>query len=196
MSERTLKLVHGAPAGDRPQVIPNGVLGMLIFVGTEVMFFAGMISAFVIVRASAVQWPPPGQPRLPLEETAINTLALLASGALVFAAHRAFSYDRRRARRLLLAAIGLGGFFVAFQGVEWVAMIGQGLTLTSSTHGSFFYLIVGVHALHAVVAIGVLVWAWRQMVARKLARHTFVAVQIFWYFVVAVWPVLYLRVYL
>src|SRR4029450_3339315 len=70
----------------RPRpVIPSAVLGMLIFVGTEVMLFAGMISAFLILRATAAgAWPPPGQPRLPLEETAINTLALLASGFMLW----------------------------------------------------------------------------------------------------------------
>ena len=48
----------------------------------------------------------------------------------------------------------LGAFFVLFQGVEWVALLREGLTLTSSTHGAFFYLIIGTHALHAVVALG------------------------------------------
>ena len=64
-------------------------------------------------------------------------------------------------RRLALYFIGvtsatgtlvmlLGAFFVVFQGAEWLALIGQGLTLTSSALGSFFYLIVGSHGLHAV----------------------------------------------
>src|SRR4030095_13151862 len=136
----------------RPRpVIPSAVLGMLIFVGTEVMLFAGMISAFLILRATAAgAWPPPGQPRLPLEETAINTLALLASGFLLWRARRPVSRSPARARRPLTIAMALGAFFVLFQGYEWVMMIRQGLTLTSSNHGSFFYLIVGVHGAHCV----------------------------------------------
>src|SRR5262249_35210924 len=62
----------------RPRpALPSAVLGMLIFVSTEVMLFAGLVSAFLILRATAAgSWPPPGQPRLPLEETALNTAAL------------------------------------------------------------------------------------------------------------------------
>jgi heme/copper-type cytochrome/quinol oxidase subunit 3 len=181
----------------RRQLVPSGVLGMLIFVMTEVMVFAGFISAFAIVKASAPGgWPPPGQPRLPIEATAFNTAALLASGVVLFVAQRRFASDPLRAQRWLLAALGLGGFFVLFQGFEWVRLIGQGLTLTSSNHGSFFYLIVGAHALHAVIAIGALFWVWTRMARSRLVRTQFQAVQVFWYFVVGIWPVLYLQVYL
>ena len=67
-------------------MIPSGVLGMFMFVAIEMMMFAGLISAFVIVKGAAVGgvWPPPGQPRLPVEDTAFNTAALLLSGATLF----------------------------------------------------------------------------------------------------------------
>ena len=54
-----------ASESTRSPVVPNGVLGMLLFVATETMLFGGMISAFTIIRTSALIWPPPGQPRLP-----------------------------------------------------------------------------------------------------------------------------------
>ena len=135
-------------------MVPHGLFGMLVFVVAEIMFFAGLISAFVVIKAGSVVWPPPNQPRLPVEETALNTLALLASGFFLILAHRAFHRgDRESTRRPLWLALALGAFFVLFQGAEWVAMLGQGLTLTSSSLGSFFYMIVGVHALHAVAAL-------------------------------------------
>jgi cytochrome c oxidase subunit 3 len=68
--------------------------------------------------------------------------------------------------------------------------------MTSSNHGAFFYLIVGVHALHAVAAIIALAVMYFKFVRGSLQRSTFLATQIFWYFVVGVWPVLYFRVYL
>lgn len=179
-----------------PKVISNGVLGMTLFILTEIMFFSGMISAFSIVRASAPIWPPPDQPRLPLEETAFNTLALFASGAMVYLAQRRFAVDRPSARQPLVAAIALGTFFVLFQGWEWVRMLAQGLTLTSSTLGSFFYLIVGTHALHAIVALGMLVRIWRQHVAGWLQPSQLATAAVFWYFVVGAWPIVYWRVYL
>jgi cytochrome c oxidase subunit 3 len=169
---------------------------MLLFVAAEVMFFAGLISAFTIVRSEAILWPPPDQPRLPIERTALNTLALLLSGVALAFAHRAFRRDRRSARTPLLIAIGLGAFFVIAQGAEWAALLRQGLTVTSSALGSFFYLIVGLHALHAVVAIGLLANAYRRLRNGWLAYSQLVTVEVFWYFVVGLWPVLYGVVYL
>ena len=178
-------------------LVSNAVLGTLIFIFTEAMLFAGLISAHTITRASsAVGWPPPGQPRLPVESTALNTAALLLSGAAVLLAQRRFRRDRASAFAPLAAGIGLGAFFVAFQGVEWVRLIAEGLTLTSSTHGAFFYLIVGVHALHAVAALAALVSCGVRLRRSVLPPSTLSASALFWYFVVAVWPVVYLRVYL
>ncbi len=180
----------------REPIIPSGVMGMLIFIFTETMLFAGMISAFTIVKSSALVWPPPDQPRLPIEETAFNTAALLASGVALYFARRAFQRNREEAKRPLLLAMGLGAFFVVFQGVEWVRLVGEGLTLTSSSMASFFYLIVGVHALHAVVALGLLVQTWNRLQRGWLASSQLATAEVFWYWVVGMWPILYLVVYL
>jgi cytochrome c oxidase subunit 3 len=181
----------------RVPVVSNAVLGTLMFVIIEAMLFAGLISAFLIVKTSALgAWPPPGQPRLPVGETAFNTVALLMSGALLFVANRMFRADPARAKLPLLGAILLGAFFVTFQGIEWAALLREGLTLTSSTHGSFFYLIVGMHALHAVAALVVLSCVWLLLHRARLNRNLFHGAQIFWYFVVGLWPILYAQVYL
>jgi cytochrome c oxidase subunit 3 len=180
----------------RQPIIANSVMAMLLFVMMEAMLFAGLISAFAIVRASAILWPPPGQPRLPIEETAINTAALLLSGALLVLSRRRFGRDPRRAQTPLLISILLGAFFVTFQGAEWVALIGQGLTLSSSALGSFFYLIIGMHALHATVALGLLVFTWLRLRRGWLASSQLATAEVFWYFVVGLWPILYLVVYL
>ena len=179
-----------------PRVISNGVLGMSLFILTEIMFFAGMISSFSIVRASAAIWPPPDQPRLPLEETALNTLALLLSGVFLFLAQRRFDKDRQSARTPLIISIALGTFFVVFQGWEWASMLAQGLTITSSILGSFFYLIVGVHALHVIAAILLLVQSWRRLESGWLQPSQLATAAVLWYFVVGAWPVVFWRVYL
>lgn len=179
----------------RTPLIGNGAMAMLIFTFTELMVFSALISAFTIIRAAALAWPPPGQPRLPLEETAINTAALLASGVVMTYAHSRFRRNPRSARAPLLVAIALGGFFVVFQGAEWVALLSQGLTLTSSILGSFFYLIIGLHGLHAIAALGVLIYAWYGLQRGWLGGSRLYVGEIFWYFVVLVWPLVYLRVY-
>ena len=192
------------PVEQRPQpvrrkpIIASGVLGMVVFIFTEVMFFAGLISAHTIVRANNAggMWPPYGQPRLPVEETAVNTAALLVSGIILFLSWLAYRREPASARIPLLLSIVLGAFFVYAQGVEWVALLREGLTLQSSSYGGFFYLIVGAHALHAVGALVALGWAWHRLTQVRLASSQFATVAAFWYFVVLVWPVLYMQVYL
>lgn len=181
----------------RPGVVPHGLFGMLVFVLTEIMLFAGLISAFFIGRAASPDWPPAGQPRLPIEATAFNTLVLLGSGALLILAHRYFHQgDRASMRRPFMLSLGLGVFFVLFQGVEWVRLIGQGLTLTSSNLGSFFYLVVGMHAFHATCALLLLGYANLRLHRGYLTASLFGAAEVLWLFVVAVWPILYWVVYL
>jgi len=194
MAENALSL--DASPQPRKAVLEDGMLGMLIFVFVEAMMFAGLVSAFTIAKAGGGGiWPPPGQPRLPLEETALNTGALLVSGVLVLAAARSYEKGTAKASPLLLAAIGLGAFFVFFQGIEWVALIREGLTLTSSQHGSFFYLIVGMHGAHAVGAIAFLAVAWFRLLRGSLGSSAFSAARVLWYFVVGVWPFLYWTLY-
>jgi cytochrome c oxidase subunit 3 len=198
--EATGKILHIArkmPAARRQQVAPNSVIGMLIFVIAETMFFGGLISAQTIVRTTSLSgWPPPGQPRLPVAETLINTLALLVSGFVLWRAHKSYRKSVAAAKWPFLIAMLLGAFFVVFQGVEWVALLEEGLTLTSSTHGGFFYLIIGAHGLHAIAGLSVLLWAYLRILRGELLLSELVTVEIFWYFVVGLWPILYWRVYL
>lgn len=186
------------PATARRGLTDHGPFGMALFVFTEVMMFAAFISGHSIVRNAAPPgaWPPPGQPRLPFAETLLHTAALLASGVVLALANRAArSRGLAAAGPRMLIAVLLGAYFVAAQGVEWAALLREGLTLTSSHVGGFFYLIVGAHALHAVAAIVALGWCWVLLKRGALRPSVFGTVQLFWYFVVLVWPVLFLVVY-
>ena len=103
-----------------PAMIPSNrriepaKLGILLFITAEIMFFAGLISAFVVFRFSPVPWPPAGQPRLPLGVTAVNTLVLLLSGVLFQLAFNALKASKALLfKKLLSAAAGLGLLFLA-----------------------------------------------------------------------------------
>jgi heme/copper-type cytochrome/quinol oxidase subunit 3 len=188
----------GITVGRRREVVPSSVLGMLVFVGTEVMFFSGLISAFTITRAGSppLAWTLPSGLVLPAAETAFNSAALLLSGVLMFLAHRHWRAKApEKAARMLLAATGLGALFVLLQGREWWGLLSQGVTMQSSTLGAFFYLIVGTHAVHAIGAIVGLAVAWSRMRHGTLTPGFFFGAQTFWYFVVGIWPVIYIRVY-
>ena len=184
----------------RSAAVEDGPVAMLVFVIFEAMMFVGLLSAFMLTRAAAGgAWPPAGQPWFALEETAFNSAALLLSGALVFLAARA--WEKRGA--LLLAGIVLGAFFVFFQGIAWVTLIRQGLTLTSSQHGSFFCLIVVMHGANALGALIFLGSSWLRLKPLRDSEEprgspsssAFSAARILWYFVVGLWPVLFLCLY-
>jgi heme/copper-type cytochrome/quinol oxidase subunit 3 len=116
---------------------------------------------------------------------------------VLFFAHRAFLRGSRRwVPAMLLTAIVLGAFFVLFQGKEWLALIAEGLTLTSSTHGAFFYLIVGAHGAHALASLGGLTYLYRRLRSGFVSGSLFGGAALFWYFVVLMWPILYVKVYL
>src|SRR5204863_302235 len=69
-------------------------LATMFLIAGEVMFFAGLISAYFVLRMGAAQWPPPLQPRLPVLVTGLNTLVLLGSSFAMLRTQR----DRSRAR--------------------------------------------------------------------------------------------------
>lgn len=201
MSENSLVFLPSRPPpAKKKPVVSSPVLGMLIFTATEIMFFAGLVSSVSISRSRMVDkanitWPPAAQPVLPVHETMINTAALLISAVFLYMAHRRFKEEPSQARTALMTAVILGSFFVLLQGREWVELIAQGLTYKGPPYGAFFFLIVGLHGLHALVGIGALVMAYFKLKKDELTGPAFAAIQIFWYFVVLMWPVLYWRVY-
>jgi heme/copper-type cytochrome/quinol oxidase subunit 3 len=187
------------PAPPRP-LFDNVKLGMLFFISGEIMFFGGLVSAFLVLRVSAPVWPPPLQPRLPLGVTGVNTLVLLASSVAMVAALRALARGDRSAlvRRLVVTA-GLGALFLLVQGYEWARLVHFGLTLSSGIYGSTFYTLIGTHAAHVLGAL-----VWLAVTVALAARGRFAdgrtgplrACSMYWHFVVALWPILYVAVYL
>jgi heme/copper-type cytochrome/quinol oxidase subunit 3 len=180
--------------------VNKALLGMLLFIGTEVMFFGGLISTFLILQAGAVAWPPPNQPRLPVEVTGINTFILLLSGYTMHRALRAIRQDHLHAMiKWLVVTAVFGAIFLAVQGYEWIGLVSYGLTFTSSVYGGTFYTLIGFHGLHVLGALIFLLYVLIRAIGRKysLQEHTGVALcGVYWYFVVGIWPVLYVLVYL
>jgi heme/copper-type cytochrome/quinol oxidase subunit 3 len=187
------------PSPRRPR-LDNTRLAMLFFLSAETMFFAGLISAFFVLRLAAPMWPPPLQPRLPVLVTGFNTLVLLASSAAMVAALRAMRRaDGRRLVERLAATAALGALFLAVQGFEWARLIHYGLTVTSGAYGATFYTLIGIHAAHVLGAL-----VWLGVTLMLAARGRFVdgrvsglrACATYWHYVVGLWPILYVTVYL
>lgn len=188
--------VREAPVA-RPPLVPNAVLGVLIFIVTEAMLFGGFISAFVIAKSGAVPgtWPPPTQPHLPAGETLINTIALVVSGILIAFVNRDYVANRARAMKMWGGALILGAFFLLFQGYEWAGLIAQGLTMQTSNHGAFFYLLVGAHGLHVLGGLSAMAGLYFRARGGDLSPDVLKAGSFFWAFVVGLWPILYWLVY-
>lgn len=185
-----------APRRPTP-ALSNAVLATTLFVFTEVMLFTALIAAFVVLRSQYTMWPPMGQPRLPIEATAVNTAVLLGSG--VVAASIPSAPDRRAITGRIGATFVLGAAFVAAQGVEWWRLLSYGLEANGNVYGGLFYTIVGAHAAHVLGALVVLAVAFVQAARGAWdagPRDGLVALRLYWLFVVAVWPVLYALVYL
>ena len=183
---------------ERRQLVSSSIFATVIMIMTEVMFFAALISAYMIIRSGAEEWPPWGQPRLPVFATALNSLTLLASAFCLHRSVKVFSSQAPQSKQLLALAIALGIVFVSVQGYEWVQLISFGLTITSSTYGGVFYLIIGAHGLHVIGGLLALLACLRRFnsTSQQLTIDNLRAAQIFWYFVVGVWPILYTLVYL
>jgi heme/copper-type cytochrome/quinol oxidase subunit 3 len=184
----------------RRRGLDNLRLAILMVIAGEIVFFGGLVTAFLVLRVAAPVWPPPFQPRLPVLVTGLNTLVLLGSSVVMAAAARAWRIGDQRAtvRRLSIAA-GLGGLFLAVQGYEWVRLVEFGLTMSSGVFGTTFYGLIGTHAVHVLAAL-----VWLSAVTALAARGRFGggktaplgACAMYWHFVVALWPILYVAVYL
>jgi heme/copper-type cytochrome/quinol oxidase subunit 3 len=187
--------------GETGEPTGNSLLAMMLFIGADVMFFAGLIGAFVVFRFGAESWPPPGQPRLPIGITALNTAILMLSAMTMIVVWRNLTlWNRTQVLKGLSITAVLGLTFLLVQGYEWVRLIGFGLRLSSGVFGGMFYVLIGCHGLHVLGAVIALV----AVIARFWNPHHYgpkrtmgiKLVGMYWLLVVALWPVLYGLVYL
>ena len=190
----------GPPSGSGTPV-SNARVAIVMLLAAETMLFTGLIGAYIVLRGSSVEpWPPAGQPRLPLAVTWANTIVLMLSAWTMRRASVAlFRRQPRTLRIALIATACLGAAFLLIQGTEWTRLILHGLTVSSSLYGATFYTLIGVHGAHVAAAV-----VWLVAVALRFRGDRFTlsrasgvdVLAIYWYFVCAVWAVLFPLVYL
>ena len=181
--------------------MPMEILGMYLFIASELILFITLLFIMFWLRSGLVaDWPPPDQPRLPVGITGINTVFLLVSGYTMHRAYRAVNENAsRQLTRWLMITCVLGVVFLTVQGFEWIRLIRFGLSMTSSLYGAMFYSIIGLHAVHVLATVLVLLYLWVRSSAGAYTaeKHTGVVLgYMFWLFVVLIWPILYVLVYL
>src|ERR1700716_2735221 len=141
------------PSLNRPNMVS---VGTIVWLSSELMFFAGLFAMFFTVKAqnSTGQWPPPlhGEPfHLNVPYAIPFTVILVASSFTcqlgVFAAERG---DVFGLRRWYLITLIMGAIFVAGQGNEYLNLIHEGITIPSGAFGTVFFLTTGFHGLHVI----------------------------------------------
>ena len=183
----------------RRPIVPSSILALIVFMASELMFFTGLLGAFIYLRYSAPLWPPLGQPQPLLLLAWINSIGLWISALTAVQAQRdARAHRPRRALQNLAITLALGAFFLIIQGREWWALFTHGLTMTH-TYGATFVLLVGAHALHVVGAFIWILWVsarfWRRRSLPDDDRSLLLAV-IYWVFVSLLWIFIFVPVYL
>ena len=197
--------IQQEPQPQYPAIKP-GMMGMYIFLASEVMFFGSLFAVYFYLYGSHLVWPPPPPSStnefyvswypIPL----INTIILLSSGVTChFAADAIAQNNRRRFFQLQIATILLGFAFEAGQLYEFISAFQRGLNLTANTFASAFFTMTGFHGAHVLGGLILLILVlFRASRGQFSSRHHVgvAAVTLYWHFVDVVWIFLFGILYL
>ncbi len=182
--------------------------GMIMFLLSEAMLFAGLLGGYFVLRWSengfpwqaGHAWPPDAAyAALPVFLTTVNTIFLLASSVTFHLAEGSVMKGKSGLGWLFIT-IALGSIFVGIQCYEWWHLHNEGLWFnTGGVYGSSFFVITGFHGLHVVVGVLLIVWCFlRQLFTRCFTptHHPALAnVALYWHFVDVVWIVVLTLLY-
>src|SRR5919112_29762 len=124
----------------KPGGISSSLLGMVLFIASEVMFFGGLFGAYFTIRSAATQWPPEGTPHLETWYAAVLTATLVSSSVTMqFGVWAIRRNDQRRLLLWLAVTLVLGVAFLAGQANEYRTLIDEGMTLSSGAFSSTLF---------------------------------------------------------
>jgi cytochrome c oxidase subunit 3 len=188
---------HGPPEANRSSRVDPQMLGMLLFIISEVMIFGAFFTAYFFIRVvQGGQWPAEGM-ELPVAIAGVNTAILLSSSVTLHWAQTAIKNDDRFGLRAgMLTTFLLGAAFLFIQVNEYVHV---GFAPHDTAQGSIFYGLTGLHGAH--VFIGLLLLGMVTVRAFRghfsAASHRGVEVPgIYWHFVDVMWIVVYSTIYI
>ncbi len=182
--------------------ITNGKIGIWLFLGSEVMFFTGLIGAYIVLRFAQVSWPTPIDEGYPLNIplTALNTFFLICSSVTLVAALQAVQHDQQSKATWLLAITTLiGAVFVGIQGYEYYELFHHGCRPDTDLFGSCFYAMTGFHGFHVFLGVVALAVLTGMSACGKFSSKNYAVLEntgLYWHFVDLVWIVLFAIVYL
>jgi len=171
---------------------------MWVFLGSEAMFFAAMISSFLLYRTTTNGGP--GSELFEIPFTSASSFVLLMSSLTMVLAHHSFGrQDMRQTRIWLVATALLGATFLAGQIFEFTVFFEEGLKPGTSPFGSAFYMLTGFHGIHVFVGVLLLTAMVILSSTGRLKPDSGLNVELvglYWHFVDIVWIVIFTVVYL
>ena len=187
-------------------------VGTIIWLASELMFFAALFAAYFTIRAVSPELWAQETEKLNIPFASVNTTILVLSSVTcqlgVFAAERGqpgrsgglLDFRKWGLREWFILTYIMGAIFIGGQALEYVELVHEGVTLSSSAYGSVFYLATGFHGLHVTGGlIAFLFVLGRTYLARKFTHEqavTAIVVSYYWHFVDVVWIGLFATVYL
>jgi cytochrome c oxidase subunit 3 len=188
---------HGPPEAHRSSRVEPQLLGMLLFIISEVMVFGAFFTAYFFIRVvDANPWPAAGT-ELPKIVAGFNTAILLSSSiTLHWALVSVKNNNRTGLKAGMLATFFLGATFLFVQINEYAHI---GFAPSNSAQGSVFYGLTGLHGAHVFIGLCLLamvnIRAFRGHYSPE--QHRGVEVPgIYWHFVDVMWVIVYSSVYL
>lgn len=148
---------------DRPPML---AIGVMIWLGSELMFFSGLFAAFFAIRSNVIGsvgggvWPPAGT-KLDTIQAGVFTFLLVMSSVTMQRAVYLVEWRRRKeARRWIVYTLILGSMFLANQFYEWTHMTTRWNT---NAYGSLFYIMTGLHGLHVFLGLVAMIFLLGRM---------------------------------
>ncbi len=180
--------------------IPHGKLGMWVFLASEIMLFGALISSYIVLSIGSPNFGRPPTELLGKPLATFNTFVLITSSVTMVLALAAIQKNNVKQFLGFMSLTSLLGLaFLGIKAYEYHHKIHEGITLTSSLFGSFYFTMTGLHALHMV---GGLVFNSYIMImglrGKYNAQHheRVEYAGLYWHFVDLVWVILFPVFYL
>ncbi|WP_370296786.1 heme-copper oxidase subunit III [Agromyces sp. LHK192] len=208
MTSTSLTSQASAPLIRRPNTV---AVGTIVWLGSEVMFFAGLFAIYFTLRAMSPELWAYEADRLNFPFSLTNTIILVASSFTcqfgVFAAEKMKPYATGSLWNLrqwgmvewFFLTFVMGAIFVAGQVWEYATLVSEGIAIDSNAYGSAFYLTTGFHGLHVTGGLIAFLLVIGRVFAVKNFGHkeatSAIVVSYYWHFVDVVWIGLFLVIY-
>jgi cytochrome c oxidase subunit 3 len=187
---------HGPPAAHKSSRVDPQLLGMLLFIISEIMVFGAFFTAYFFIRvAQGDTWPAHGT-HLPLEVAGMNTAILVSSSFTLHWAEAAIKKGNHFGLKAgIFTTFLLGCAFLFIQINEYANI---GFAPQDTAQATIFYSLTGLHGAHVFIGLLLLsivtIRAFRGHYSPE--EHRGVEIPgIYWHFVDAMWLVVYFTVY-